>query len=115
MPTIKQLGVLSMLMCLSQDFSLKKTYESNMTIQKKTELVGGGRTNPSEESAVAVKLDHETGPRDRGRVLIVGFSRVATVVVFLPRFPWNLPSRELTYPTWGKGKSSSKVIFDGIC
>jgi len=26
-----------------------------------------------------------------------------------------LPSRELTYPTWGKGKSSSKVIFDGIC
>jgi len=26
-----------------------------------------------------------------------------------------LPSRELTYPTLGKGKSSSKVIFDGIC
>ena len=26
-----------------------------------------------------------------------------------------LPSRELTYPTWGKGTSSSKVIFDGIC
>ena len=83
-PTIKQLGVLSMLMCLSQDFSLKK----NIWIKydhpkKKTELVGGGRTNPSEESAVAVKLDHETGPRDRGRVLIVGFSRVATVVVFL--------------------------------
>jgi len=27
----------------------------------------------------------------------------------------SLPSRELTYPTLGKGKSSSKVIFDGIC
>ena len=27
----------------------------------------------------------------------------------------GLPSRELTYPTLGKGKSSSKVIFDGIC
>ena len=27
----------------------------------------------------------------------------------------NIPSRELTYPTLGKGKSSSKVNFDGIC
>ena len=27
----------------------------------------------------------------------------------------TLPSRELTYPTWGKGKSSSKVPFYGIC
>ena len=27
----------------------------------------------------------------------------------------RIPSRELTYPTWGKGNSSSKVIFDGIC
>ena len=26
-----------------------------------------------------------------------------------------IPSRELTYPTLGKGKSSSKGIFDGIC
>ena len=26
-----------------------------------------------------------------------------------------IPSRKLTYPTLGKGKSSSKVIFDGIC
>jgi len=38
---------------------------------------------------------------------------------FLKRTPNKklhaIPSRELTYPTWGKGKSSSKVIFDGIC
>ena len=27
----------------------------------------------------------------------------------------HLPSTELTYPTWGKGKSSSKVLFYGIC
>ena len=27
----------------------------------------------------------------------------------------NYPSREVTYPTWGKGKLFSKVIFDGIC
>ena len=27
----------------------------------------------------------------------------------------QVPSRELTYPTWGKGKSSSKVPFYGIC
>ena len=27
----------------------------------------------------------------------------------------NIPSRELTYPTFGKGKSSSKVIWEGIC
>jgi len=27
----------------------------------------------------------------------------------------KVPSRELTDPTLGKGKSSSKVIFDGIC
>jgi len=27
----------------------------------------------------------------------------------------EIPSRELTYPTLGKGKSSSKVTFDGIC
>jgi len=26
-----------------------------------------------------------------------------------------LPSRELTYPTWGKGNASSKVPFYGIC
>ena len=26
----------------------------------------------------------------------------------------TLPSRELTYPTWGKGKSSSKVPSDGM-
>ena len=25
------------------------------------------------------------------------------------------PPRELTYPTWGKGKSSSKVPWYGIC
>ena len=30
-------------------------------------------------------------------------------------FYQNIPSRELTYPTWGKGKSSSKVPFYGIC
>ena len=27
----------------------------------------------------------------------------------------NIPSRELTYPTWGKGTSSSKVPFYRIC
>ena len=27
----------------------------------------------------------------------------------------HIPSRELTYPTWGKGKSSSKCHFWGIC
>ena len=27
----------------------------------------------------------------------------------------SIPCRELTYPTWGKGKSSSKVPFYGIC
>ena len=27
----------------------------------------------------------------------------------------RIPSRELTYPTWGKGKSSSKCHFWGIC
>ena len=27
----------------------------------------------------------------------------------------NIPSRELTYPTLGKGKSSSKCHFGGIC
>ena len=29
--------------------------------------------------------------------------------------PWNLPSGELTYHTFGKGKSSSKLTFQGIC
>ena len=28
---------------------------------------------------------------------------------------FRVPSRELTYPTWGKGNSSSKVPFYGIC
>ena len=28
---------------------------------------------------------------------------------------WWIPSRKLTYPTWGKGKSSSKCHFWGIC
>ena len=27
---------------------------------------------------------------------------------------WQIPSREFTYPTWGKGKSSSKVPWDRI-
>ena len=27
----------------------------------------------------------------------------------------GVSSRELTYPTWGKGNSSSKVPWDGIC
>ena len=27
----------------------------------------------------------------------------------------TIPSRELTYPTLGKGTSCSKVTFDGIC
>ena len=31
------------------------------------------------------------------------------------RIVQDVPSRELTYPTWGKGKSSSKVPFYGIC
>jgi len=29
---------------------------------------------------------------------------------------WNIPSRKLTYPTWGKGKSSSNnALSGGIC
>jgi len=28
---------------------------------------------------------------------------------------WNIPSRGLTYPTLGEGKSSSKCHFGGIC
>jgi len=28
---------------------------------------------------------------------------------------WKVPSRELTYPTLGKGKSSSKMPWWGIC
>ena len=47
-----------------------------------------------------------------------GFGRVSISVVFNLDFDWCLivmvPSRELTYPTLGKGKSSSKVTFDGI-
>ena len=31
------------------------------------------------------------------------------------RSPQEVPSRELTYPTWGKGKSSSNCHFWGIC
>ena len=27
----------------------------------------------------------------------------------------SIPSGELTYPTFGKGKSSSKLTFQGIC
>jgi len=26
-----------------------------------------------------------------------------------------LPSRKLTYPTWGKGKSSSNMPYQGVC
>ena len=36
-------------------------------------------------------------------------------LVGLVGFSLNLPSRELTYPTLGKGKSSSNVPWDGIC
>ena len=42
-------------------------------------------------------------------------------VTSMGAFGWNseidfeVPSRKLTYPTLGKGKSSSNVIFDGIC
>ena len=40
-------------------------------------------------------------------------------VVLGRKIPWKkigcIPSRELTYPTWGKGKSSSKCHFWGIC
>ena len=39
-------------------------------------------------------------------VLLGGFTGLFTI----------LPSRKLTYPTWEKGKSSSKVTtFRGIC
>ena len=31
------------------------------------------------------------------------------------RIYMNIPTREPTYATWGKGKSSSKVLFLGIC
>ena len=33
---------------------------------------------------------------------------------FFGRVQGPLPSRELTYPTWGKGKSSSKVWDGGM-
>ena len=32
-----------------------------------------------------------------------------------PNIHGHIPSRGLTYPTWGKGKSSSKCHFWGIC
>ena len=35
-------------------------------------------------------------------------------MVFFPPI-WKIPSRGLTYPTLGKGKSSSKCHFWGIC
>jgi len=37
------------------------------------------------------------------------------VYVFLGGVWKEIPSRELTYPTWGKGKSYSKCHFWGIC
>ena len=33
----------------------------------------------------------------------------------VPKVYIYIPSRKLTYPTWGKGKSSSKETFYGIC
>ena len=37
------------------------------------------------------------------------------IYIHLRKHPsFLVPSSKLTYPTWGKGKSSSKVIFDGI-
>ena len=47
------------------------------------------------------------------RFLVREFSNPQKVVV--KSGLGNIPSRELTYPTLGKGKSSSKVTFDGIC
>ena len=36
-------------------------------------------------------------------------------LVFVSKSSFRIPSRELTYPTLGKGKSSSKCRFWGIC
>ena len=33
----------------------------------------------------------------------------------IPKWWFSKRVRELTYPTWGKGKSSSKCHFGGIC
>ena len=41
---------------------------------------------------------------------------IVRIVENILQFKKNqIPSRELTYPTWGKGKSSSKCHFWGIC
>ena len=37
------------------------------------------------------------------------------LIFFLELSHYYIPCRELTYPTWGKGKTSSQVIFVGIC
>ena len=42
-------------------------------------------------------------------------SSLSWMVLVLLDILVSVPSRELTYPTWGKGKSSSKVPFLGIC
>ena len=52
---------------------------------------------------------------DRGLFLKMSWGEICDLGKLTAKAPenwcleYNLPSRELTYPTWGKGKSSSKV------
>ena len=50
-------------------------------------------------------------PRAKGQ----GSFHAGCLLPHLAILVWQgVPSRELTYPSLGKGKSSSKVTFDGI-
>ena len=55
----------------------------------------------------------------KGWMIFVEFHKDETIVsivesLFFARMRFDLSSRELTYPTWGKGKSSPKVPWYGI-
>ena len=92
---------------LSQQESSKKAPPPKRTARKKSNVTILDPFLTLPETNIA----HESRgkPKEKGSKSNHPFSGAKMLVLR------RVPSRELTYPTWGKGKSSSKCHFWGIC
>ena len=67
--------------------------------------------NPSNQNGARLRQEQ---PKESQFPFLGGFER-AGKNLFFGMFDARIPFGKLTYPTWGKGKSSSKCTFQGIC
>ena len=105
----------------SPDFSFISLQPSTINNKKTHGITSAFSIQLQDMRAMLISLDHlpQLGVKfmEHNHIQLTGRKKRIQSKIHFPNInAWkDLPSRELTYPTLGKGKSSSKCHFWGIC